>query len=175
MSLRRVQMLNNTEYLQSLRLNFNAPLVVVNNNLICIKRDFEKKEIQVQIAAQYSQNGDNINLIAYLQKSSPFTIKASSCVFTISELVGDGTWNVIQTDVINGSENSEFKWTATISASSVISNVCMGKSTLKIQAKIIKINKSYANEIFINHLGLAEAAHWMRNKLNYLEAIKKDE
>lgn len=174
MALRKVQMLTSTDYWQPLGLKFNAPLVVTPQNVILTKRDFVQKEIIVQLAAQYSQTGDNINLLAYLQKVPPYVLKAGSCTFTVSELLGDGTWSVVQIDTISATENALFQWTATIPAGDVISNVCMGKSTLKIQASLLQVTKTFKKEIFVNHLGIGEAAQWMRNRLNYVEATKKD-
>jgi hypothetical protein len=177
--MRFVEMLTNTNYWQPLGLSFNAPLVITpqsHGNVICTsRRSLEKKEIQVQLAAQYSQSGDNINLIAYLQKVSPYVLKAASCTFTVSELLGDGTWSVVQTDTVAGVENLSYQWTATLPASDAIANVCMGKSTLKVQASLLQRGKTFTKEIFVNHLGIAEAAQWMRNRLNYVEATKRDE
>jgi hypothetical protein len=178
MALRYVEMLTNTNYWQPLRLKFNAPVVVTpqaQGNQILARREFIQKETQVQLAAQYSQTGDSINLIAYLQKVSPYVLKAGSCTFTVSELLGDGTWSAAQTDIISGTENLFGEWTAIVPAGDLISNVCMGKSTLKIKASLVQVNKTFTKEIFVNHLGIGEAAQWMRNRLNYVEATKRDE
>lgn len=175
MALRRVQMLTETTYWQAIQSGFTAPLAVSAGNSIVTRLSTERKPIEIQLAAQYSQTGDNINIIAYLQRIVGRPIQAGSCTFTLTEMTGDGVWSPIITDSVVGTEDSFGRWVGVIASNEVITNICMGKSTLRIEAVMQRAAQSFKKEIYVNHLGIGEAAAWLRNRLNYVEATKKDE
>lgn len=175
MALRRVQMLTETTYWQSIQSGFTAPLAVSAGNSIVTKLSTERKPIEMQLAAQYSQTGDNINVIAYLQRIPGRPIQAGSCTFTLTEISGDGVWASVNTDSVGATEDALGRWAAVILSGDVITNVCMGKSTLRIEAVMQRAAQSFKKEIYVNHLGIGEAAAWLRNRMNYVEATKKDE
>lgn len=178
MALRRVQSLVNLPYWQPIKLGFNLPLVVTpesQGNAIVTRMPATVAPIQMQLAAQYSETGNNINLIAYLERIPGRALVAGSCTFTLTELTGDGLFQPINTDTLPGTPNAANQWLGVIPAGDVITNVCMGKSTLKIQCVMTRANKTFKKEIYVNHLGIGEAAAWLRTRLNYVEATKKDE
>ncbi len=175
MALRRAQMLTSTNYWQEVNLAFNLPLAVAPQTVICTRLSSEVKPIAVQLAAQYSQTGNQINLIAYLERIPGRPIVAASVQFTVTEILGDGTWNPSTTQTVAGTQDLSRRWIAQIPADDVIQNVCMGKSTLKVFAVIQRAGNTYKKEIYVNHLGIGEAAAWLRNRLNYVETTKRDE
>jgi hypothetical protein len=168
-------MLTATNYWQSLQSGFSAPLAVSSGNSIVTRLSTERKPIETILAAQYSQTGDEINVIAYLQRIVGRPIQAGSCTFSITELTGDGDWMPVVTDSINGTEDLIGRWVGVIPAGDVITNLCMGKSTLRVKATLQRAGKTFVKEIYVNHLGIGEAASWLRNKVLYLETTKKDE
>lgn len=168
-------MLKAENYWQAINLAFNKPLAVSPVNAICVKLSSGPSPTEVQLAAQYSQSGDNVNIIAYLQRIPGRPIKAGACTFSVSEMTGNGLWNPVSTGSFIASEDSLNRWTVIIPASTVISNLCMGKSTLKIIASLMRQSKTYTKEIYVNHLGVADAMAYFRNKIQVLETSKKDE
>jgi len=168
-------MLTSTDYWQEVKLAFNASLVVTPNNVICTRLSSQLKPISLQLWAQYSQTGDNLNVIAYLQRGAGRPIKAGSCSLTLAELSGDGTWSEINSDSVVATEDSLSQWVAIIPASDVITNPCEGKSTVKITAVMQRAAQTFKKEIYLNHLGIGEAAAWLRNRMNYVETTKKDD
>jgi hypothetical protein len=175
MALRRAQMLTSTNYWQEVNLAFNLPLAVAPQTVICTRLSSGVNPISVQLAAQYSQTGNEINLLAYLERLLGQPMLAASAQFAVTELLGDGSWNPLTTETISGTQDMALRWIAQIPAGDVIQNICMGKSTLKVQVVIQRVGKTYKKEIYVNHLGIGEAAAWLRNKTNYLETAKKDE
>jgi hypothetical protein len=175
MALRRVQMLTETPYWQSLGFPYGQPLAVTEGNAIVTRLSTEPRPVTVQLAAQYSQSGDNLNLIAYLERIPGVVIQAGSAQFVLTELSGDGSWTAGMTDSIIGTIDALGRLTASLPAQDVITNLCMGKSTLKVQVIMQRAGKSYKKEIYVNHLGIGEAAAWLKNKVNFLETTKKDE
>ena len=178
MGFRRVKMLTNGDYWQPLRLSSNTPLVLTlgaqfNNVIYRFGEDL--KPIEVQVAAQYSETGDNLNFIAYLQRNPGSPIAAGSCSFSIDQMTGDGLWASISNDVLTGTEDNEGRWTSIVPAADVITNLCMGKTTLRVRATLQRASKVYRREVFINHLGIGEAASFFRSKILRLETFKKDE
>lgn len=168
-------MLTETDYWQSLGFPYGRPLAVSAGNAIVTRLSTEPRPVTVQLAAQYSQTGDDLNLVAYLERIPGVLIQAGSAQFTLTELSGDGAWTAGMTDSVAGTVDALGRWTASLPAEDVITNLCMGKSTLKVQVIMQRAGKTYRKEIYVNHLGIGEAAAWMRNKLNFIEATKKDE
>jgi hypothetical protein len=175
MAIRRVQMLTETTYWQALGFPYGQPLAVSAGNAIVTRLSTEPRPITVQLAAQYSQTGNQINLIAYLERIPGQVIPAGSVQFTVTEISGNGAWNPATTQTVAGTQDLTRRWIAQIPADDVIQNVCMGKSTLKVFAVIQRAGNTYKKEIYVNHLGIGEAAAWLRNRLNYVEATKRDE
>jgi hypothetical protein len=168
-------MLTSTNYWQEVKLAFNSPLAVAPGTVICTRLETQTKPIEMQLWAQYSESGNNLNLIAYLQRISGRPIQAGSCTFTLTEISGDGVWAPVNTDAVVATEDALGRWLAVIPSSDVITNICMGKSTLRIEAVMQRAAQSFKKEIYVNHLGIGEAAAWLRNRMNYVEATKKDE
>ena len=175
MALRRVQMLTETTYWQSIQSGFSAPLAVSAGNSIVTRLSTERKPIEIQLAAQYSQTNDNINVIAYLQRIVGRPIQAGSCTFTLTEMTGDGVWSPIITDSVVGTEDSFGRWVGVIAANDVITNLCMGKSTLRVKAVLQRAGKTYSKDIYVNHLGIGEAMGFFRTRILQIETGKKDE
>lgn len=175
MALRRTQMLTSTNYWQEVKLAFNSPLAVAPGTVICTRLETQTKPIEMQLWAQYSESGNNLNLIAYLQRIPGRPIQAGSCTFTLTEISGDGVWAPINTDAVVATEDALGRWLVVIPSSDVITNICMGKSTLRIEAVMQRAAQNFKKEIYVNHLGIGEAAAWLRNRMNYVEATKKDE
>ena len=175
MALRRAQMLTSTNYWQEVNLAFNLPLAVAPQTVICTRLSSGVNPIAVQLAAQYSQTNDNLNVMAYLQRVVGRPIQAGSCTFSLTEIAGDGTWSAVNTDTVSGTEDAIGRWVGVIPSGDVITNLCMGKSTLRVKATLQRAGKTFVKEIYVNHLGIGEAASWLRNKVLYLETTKKDE
>lgn len=168
-------MLTSTDYWQEVKLAFNAPLAVTPNNVICTRFSSELRPIEMQLWAQFSETMDNINIIAYLQRSPGRIIPAGSCTFSLTEFSGDGTWMPVNGDSVIGTQDSMERWVGVIPASDVITNICMGKSTLRIKATMQRSGKPFVKDIYVNHLGIGEAMSFFRNKILHIEAGKKDE
>jgi hypothetical protein len=175
MALRRVQTLTETTYWQSIQSGFTAPLAVSAGNSIVTRLNTEITPVEMQLWAQYSESGNNLNLIAYLQRIPGRPIQAGACTFTLTEISGDGVWASVNTDAVIATEDALGRWLAVIPAGDVITNICMGKSTLRIEAVMQRAAQTFKKEIYVNHLGIGEAAAWLRNRMNYVEATKKDE
>lgn len=168
-------MLTETPYWQSIQSGFSAPLAVSEGNSILTKLSTEQKFIEVKLAAQYSQTGNNLNIIAYLQRIVGRPIQAASCAFTVTEVTGDGAWAPIGTESLLGTEDAMGRWVGIIPAGDVITNLCMGKSTLRIKAVLQRAGKTFTKDIYVNHLGIGEAMSFFRNKILHIETGKKDE
>lgn len=175
MALRRVQMLTETTYWQSIQSGFTAPLAVSAGNSIVTKLSTERKPIEIMLAAQYSETGDNINVIAYLQRIVGRPIQAGSCTFSLTEMTGDGTWSAVNTDAVSGTEDSIGRWVGVISAGDVITNLCMGKSTLRVKATLQRAGRTFTKDIYVNHLGIGDAMGFFRTRILQIETGKKDE
>ena len=175
MALRRAQMLTSTNYWQEVNLAFNLPLAVAPQTVICTRLSSGVNPISVQLAAQYSQTGDNLNVVAYLQRVVGRPIQAGSCTFSLTEITGDGTWSAVNTDTVLGTEDAIGRWVGVIPAGDVITNLCMGKSTLRVKATLQRAGKTFTKDIYVNHLGIGEAMGFFRNKILHIETGKKDE
>lgn len=175
MGLRRAQMLTSTNYWQEVKLAFNSPVAVTPNNVICTRFSSELQPIEMQLWAQYSETMDNINVIAYLQRVPGRIIPAGSCTFSLTEFSGDGTWMPVNGDSVIGTQDLMERWVGIIPASDVITNICMGKSTIRVKAVLQRAGKTYSKDIYLNHLGIGEAMSFFRNKILQIETGKKDE
>ena len=175
MALRRAQMLTSTNYWQEVNLAFNLPLAVAPQTVICTRLSSGVNPISVQLAAQYSETGDNLNVMAYLQRVVGRPIQAGSCTFSLTEITADGTWSAVNTDTVLGTEDAIGRWVGVIPAGDVITNLCMGKSTLRVKATLQRAGKTFTKDIYVNHLGIGEAMGFFRNKILHIETGKKDE
>lgn len=175
MALRRTQMLTSTNYWQEVKLAFNSPLAVAPGTVICTRLEAQTKPIEMQLWAQFSETMDNINVIAYLQRVPGRIIPAGSCTFSLTEFSGDGTWTPVNNDSVVGTQDSMERWVGVIPASDVITNICMGKSTLRVKAVLQRAGKTYSKDIYVNHLGIGEAMGFFRTRILQIETGKKDE
>jgi hypothetical protein len=64
-------------------------------------------------------------------------------------------------DSVAGTQDALGRWVGSIPAEDVIANLCMGKST-RVQVIMQRTGKTHRREIGVNHLGIGEAASWMR-------------
>jgi hypothetical protein len=168
-------MLTSTNYWQEVNLAFNLPLAVAPQTVICTRLSSGVNPISVQLAAQYSETGDNLNVMAYLQRVVGRPIQAGSCTFSLTEITADGTWSAVNTDTVLGTEDAIGRWVGVIPAGDVITNLCMGKSTLRVKATLQRAGKTFTKDIYVNHLGIGEAMGFFRNKILHIETGKKDE
>ena len=169
MAIRRVQMLTETTYWQSLGFSYGQPLAISAGNAIVTKLATETNPIVVQLAAQYSQTGDQISIIAYLQRIPGRVIPAGSVQFIVTESSEDGLWNPTTTQIVVGTQDLTHRWIAQIPAGNVV-----GNTTLKIQAVIQQTGKTYRKEIYVNHLGIYGSFFRLSQEVDFLGITKKD-
>jgi hypothetical protein len=178
MATRRVKILTSGSWWQPIKLSASFPTMAALGpqfNCIMTRLGADVAPIGVQLAAQYSEAGDQLNFIAYLQRVPGRPMNAASCSFSVDQMTGDGLWAQVSTDAIAGVKDATNRFIATVPAANIITDLCMGKTTLRVQAEILRLGKRYRQETFINHLGIAEAASYFRQKILRLEAFKKDE
>lgn len=171
-------MLSNGHYWQPLGLVANAPIVITPQhqfNSIIYRFGFELEPIKIQIWAKYSDSGDQLNFIAYLERVAGRPINSGSCSLAVYQVSGNNLWSDVSVDVVIPTKDSQNRWLASVNASDVITNLCMGKTTLRVVATMTRGLKTFKKEIYVNHLGIADAAAYFRSKILRLEAFKKDE
>lgn len=171
----------NNGYVQPLKLGISSRLVVAPNvdyNSIVLRnthRAPDPKDYSVKLFAKFdTQDFDGIHLICGLEKDASF-VASANCTFNIYSVSLDNNWTETLLYTASGVANgNKFTLSATNANLGNPTNLD-GELTLAISAQVSRGRDVYKSKIYLNHLGVYDSIIRLRNKVRFLEIIKKDE
>lgn len=172
--MRRIHATINNKYVQPLKLGISSRLVVSPNNsynsilLRNTHRPFDPNALDLNIWAKFDTNDfDGIHLIGSLTKNG------------VAKAIGSISFDIYKVSIDNNwTETLLFQTTGTpasvTQAQLGSSNQLDGELTLAIYATAVRGKRIYKKKIYLNHLGSYDSIVRLRNKVKFLEIIKKD-
>ncbi len=180
--MRRVRGTINNDYVQPLKLGISDRLVVSPNNsynsilLRNTHRPFDPNLYDLELWGKFDTNDfDGIHIHGALMRGSE-TRSLGSCAFDIHKVAIDSTWNETLLYQGAGSVLSDGSFGLSVTQSNLgSSNIMDGELTLAIYATAVRGTRTYKKKIYLNHLGTYDSIIRLRNKVKFLEIIKKDD
>jgi hypothetical protein len=175
--MRRVQVLQITDFIQPLKLRFNNPVALTSFTQILPKLGFTKptkKDYSIRAWAKFdAENFDGIQIIAALSLNGRDK-SMGSAEFTVSSVSIDDSWTETSIGVYTGTQAGK-KFIASVPQADFGSTALSGDITLKVSVKINVLNNVYRDYFYVNHIGIFDEMVRAKNKIKFLELTKVDE
>jgi len=176
--MRRMRATINSDYVQPLKLRISDRMIVAMSNMynsILLRnthRAPDSSAYDLSLWAKFdSDDFDGIQIHTAL--SSNGSVKSiASAVFDIYSVAANG-WTETFLHQATGSLGPSKSFVASVSQSS-LAPILDGEITLAIYATVTRSGKVYKNKIYVNHLGSYDSIVRLRNKVKFLDIIKKD-
>lgn len=130
----------------------------------------------LKIAGEFNKETlDTLRLAAYLYNQVDGTIGSiSTCTFNVY-LVNSPNWTeqLVYSTVASPTANSYYF--SDISTNLLVGVDLFGGDTLMIEVIAVRLNETYRERIYINHLGIYDNARRLRNDVDWLDISKLDE
>lgn len=129
----------------------------------------------VKIAARFNDNTfDNIQMVAYLYDPKNATISnGANCVFKIYK-INAPDWTETLVATINGTQLTSNYFYANPLLSAIATVDFFGGDSIMIEASIVRLNITYRDRIYLNHLGIYDNVTRLRQDVEFLDITKKD-
>ena len=130
----------------------------------------------LKIAAEFNvASFEGIRLVAYLFNPSTGGVDSSaSCTFDVY-VVRSPNWQDIFVASFVGADTSNSYYFSDVPSSSIPSINLFGGDTVMVEAVITRLNQTYRDRVYINHLGIYDNAFRMRQDIEFLDLTKLDE
>lgn len=130
----------------------------------------------LKVAAEFNKTTlDTLRITGYLYNQVGGTVGVgSTCTFDVY-LVNSPNWTeqLIHSVIATPTANSYFF--SDIPTSLLTGVDLFGGDTLMIEVLILRLNESYRERIYINHLGIYDNTRRLRNDVDWLDISKLDE
>lgn len=175
--MRKVQMLQITDFVKPLKLRFNNPVALSSFTQVLPKLGFTKptkKDYSIRAWAKFdSENFDGIQLISALTLNGR-NKSISSAEFTVSTVSIDDAWTETVVGVYTGIKSGS-KFIASVPQVDFGSTALSGDITLKVNVQLNVLNNIYRDYFYVNHIGIFDEMVRAKNKIKFLELTKVDE
>jgi hypothetical protein len=121
-----------------------------------------------------SNTFDGVQIVAGLLKIKRF-ISIASCTFKIYSVSVDNLWTENLITTISGNNLGDNRFSAIVSQSVINPVELSGDITFKLEVDITRLNKTYSESFFFNHLGIYDSFLRLKQDVEYLDITKLDE
>ena len=184
MSTRRIRATINSSYVQPLKLATGRKLVLTPsahyNSVLFTKKHksgtLTDSITKAKLWAKFDgTNFDGVHLVAYLSKDDVSPIASGSCTFRVYYVTDTSTWTDTLIHTVAGTLTSG-KWTAAPTQVDLgVSNELDGERTLRIEAELTRLGKTYKTSVYVNHLGIFDSLFRLKQEVEFLDITKQDE
>lgn len=133
----------------------------------------------LKLAAQLDTNTlDKIRIVGYLYNPKNGTIdSASGITFNVYKVTDITTpkWNDELITTLTGILQSNSYYFVDIDITSLTGTSLDGDTTLMIEGVATRLNVTYRERIYVNHLGVYQSVVKLRQDVDYLDITKQDE
>lgn len=136
----------------------------------------EESVLKLTVAAQFNtDNFDGIKLIAYLFEDQTGAVSAiGSLTFAVYK-VSSPNWQDEFIASFTGTELPNTYIYKELTLADLGSIDLDGETTLMIEATGLRLGKIYRSRIYVNHLGVSDSILRLKQSIDYLTLMKKDE
>lgn len=167
------------KYNQVLRLDCKPRFVTLTEDkwqfLFGPKSVFSERDFVVKMAARFNdETMSSIKMAAYLYSPSTGGVNnAATAVFDIYKTSGPN-WNDEHITTVSGlvQSNSYFYYELN---SSAIGTDFLGETTLMIECVLTRLGEKFRDRVYVNHLGIFDNCFRLKQEIDFLDLIKKDE
>lgn len=118
---------------------------------------------------------DSIKLISYLYNPRDASIAAgSTCTFKVYR-ISVSSWTETLINIFNGTILPNSYFYVDVPVSSLTPADLDGDNTIMVECTIIRLNKTYRDRIYLNHLGSYASIVKLRQDVEFLDVTKLDE
>lgn len=177
MATRRVKMLTNNSYIQTLKVGFKKKLVLTSGgyNSIVTKITQKKSEYKLQIWAKFNASTfDGLQFFAGLTKDGYSFATAGSCTFKLYSISIDDNWTETLIATIPGTALPDKRWKASVSQAVLNPVDTTGEVSFRLHVEMGRVNKTYSEIYFFNHLGIYGSFIRLSQEVDFLGITKKD-
>lgn len=130
----------------------------------------------VKLSARFDDDTfNNIKIIGYLYDSKNNTVaNSATCTFKIFK-INNPTWTETLITTLNGTQlfNNYFYVNPVLSTLTPLD--FFGGDSIMIEATITRLNETYRERIYVNHLGIFDNVFRLRQDVEFLDISKVDE
>lgn len=180
MATRRIKMFTNNNYTQPLKICFKNKMVVTpgaNYNSIVTKlshRACDSDSYKIKTWAKFdAENFDGIQVVGGLIKNKTYT-SIASITFKIYSISVDDNWTEALLATLPGTALGDGRFKAMFSEVNLAPSEQTGEVSFKLEVEITRLNKTYSETYFFNHLGIYGSFIRLSQEVDFLSITKKD-
>jgi hypothetical protein len=175
---RRVQMLNNLNFIQALKLRFFNKKVVSSHNQILTKLGFVKstnKDYKIRSWAKFNSDSlDGMQFIAALTHETNIK-QCASCTFRVYAISIDDNWTETLLTTLSGTQLPDGRFKASISEAGLNPVELTGEVSFRIEVDLVRQTKTFKDYFYLNHIGIFGEVFVLKKNVTFLELTKLDE